>query len=124
MDCNRLSDAPSWEAQALQKAVPEEFELMGQRKGFVRYYSPELRGLVKQHAEALEAREQALSGILQVDSPSSFSSSFFSSSPSSSSSSLPLSSSVSCHWTANHWLSVCPRYMLARRLSSHARTIA
>ena len=52
--------------QALQKAVPAEFELMGQRKGFVRYYSPALRALVKQHADALESRELALSGILQV----------------------------------------------------------
>ena len=51
--------------QALQKAVPQEFELMGQRKGFVRYMSPALRALVKQHADALEMRETALSGILQ-----------------------------------------------------------
>ena len=66
MDCGVPPDAAFWELQALQKAVPEEFELMGQRKGFVRYYSPELRDLVKQHAEALEMRELALSGILQV----------------------------------------------------------
>ncbi|DBA75103.1 TPA: hypothetical protein ACH3X1_010428 [Trebouxia sp. C0004] len=52
--------------QALQKAVPQDFELMGQRKGFVRYMNPSLRLLVKQHADALEARELALTGILQV----------------------------------------------------------
>ena len=52
--------------QSLQKKVPHSFELMGQRKGFVRYMSPDLRVLVKQHAEALEDRETALAGILQV----------------------------------------------------------
>ncbi|KAL0028206.1 hypothetical protein WJX79_001719 [Trebouxia sp. C0005] len=51
--------------QALQKAVPQDFELMGQRKGFVRYMNPSLRSLVKQHADALETRELALTGILQ-----------------------------------------------------------
>lgn len=54
--------------QGLQNAVPQEFELMGQRKGFVRYMNPALRALVKQHADALEIREIALSGILQVPS--------------------------------------------------------
>lgn len=39
---------------------------MGQRKGFVRYTSAPLQALVKQHAEALQARETALAGILQV----------------------------------------------------------
>ncbi len=52
--------------QALQKAVPQDFELMGQRKGFVRYMNPRLRLLVKQHADTLENRELALTGILQV----------------------------------------------------------
>ncbi len=52
--------------QALQKAVPQDFELMGQRKGFVRYMNASLRLLVKQHADALETRELALTGILQV----------------------------------------------------------
>ena len=52
--------------QSLQKKVPQSFELMGQRKGFVRYMTPDLRALVKQHAEALEDRETALTGILQV----------------------------------------------------------
>lgn len=52
--------------QALQKSVPQDFELMGQRKGFVRYMNPALRALVKQHADAQEAREAALTGILQV----------------------------------------------------------
>lgn len=52
--------------QALQKTVPQDFELMGQRKGFVRYMNPALRALVKQHADAQEAREAALTGILQV----------------------------------------------------------
>ena len=52
--------------QALQKAVPHDFELMGQRKGFVRYTSAPLQELVKQHAEALQDKETALAGILQV----------------------------------------------------------
>lgn len=52
--------------QALQKSVPQEFELMGQRKGFVRYTSAPLQQLVKQHAEALQNKEAALAGILQV----------------------------------------------------------
>lgn len=52
--------------QALQKSVPHDFELMGQRKGFVRYTSAPLQELVKQHAEALQDKETALAGILQV----------------------------------------------------------
>ena len=52
--------------QALQKCVPHDFELMGQRKGFVRYTSAPLQELVKQHAEALQDKETALTGILQV----------------------------------------------------------
>ena len=52
--------------QALQKSVPQDFELMGQRKGFVRYTSAPLQQLVKQHAEALQNKETALAGILQV----------------------------------------------------------
>ena len=52
--------------QALQKSVPHDFELMGQRKGFVRYTSAPLQQLVKQHAEALQDKETALAGILQV----------------------------------------------------------
>lgn len=52
--------------QALQKSIPHDFELMGQRKGFVRYRSAPLQQLVKQHAEALQSRETALAGILQV----------------------------------------------------------
>lgn len=52
--------------QALQQSVPQDFELMGQRKGFVRYTSAPLQQLVKQHAEALQDKETALAGILQV----------------------------------------------------------
>ena len=52
--------------QSLQKKVPQHFELMNQRKGFVRYMSPDLRALVKQHADALDNKEAALSAILQV----------------------------------------------------------
>ncbi len=52
--------------QSLQRKVPQHFELMGQRKGFVRYMSPDLRALVKQHADALERKETALTAILQV----------------------------------------------------------
>ena len=54
------------EVQALQKSVPHDFELMGQRKGFVRYTSAPLQELVQQHADALQNREAALAGILQV----------------------------------------------------------
>lgn len=52
--------------QSLQNKVPHHFEVMNQRKGFVRYMSPDLRDLVKQHADALENRETALTAILQV----------------------------------------------------------
>lgn len=52
--------------QTLQKSVPQDFELMGQRKGFVRYTSAPLQELVKAHAEALQNKEAALAGILQV----------------------------------------------------------
>ena len=52
--------------QTLQKFVPQDFELMGQRKGFVRYTSAPLQELVKAHADALQNREAALAGILQV----------------------------------------------------------
>lgn len=52
--------------QSLQKKVPHHFEVMNQRKGFVRYMSPDLRTLVKQHADALENKESALTAILQV----------------------------------------------------------
>ena len=52
--------------QSLQSKVPTHFEVMSQRKGFVRYMSPDLRTLVKQNADALENRETALTAILQV----------------------------------------------------------
>lgn len=55
--------------QSLQNKVPHHFEVMNQRKGFVRYMSPDLRTLVKQHADALENRETALTAILQVTLP-------------------------------------------------------
>lgn len=53
--------------QSLQKKVPQHFELMNQRKGFVRYMSPDLRAVVTQHADALENKEAALTAILQVN---------------------------------------------------------
>lgn len=53
--------------QSLQKKVPQHFELMNQRKGFVRYMSPDLRAVVKQHADAVENKEAALTAILQVN---------------------------------------------------------
>lgn len=52
--------------QAVAEEVPSSYELVGQRKGFRRYKSPRLAELVVEHAAALEQRESALSGILQV----------------------------------------------------------
>lgn len=52
--------------QAFEERVPPSFELLTQRKGFKRYMTPELQELVKQHAQALDAKEVAMSGILQV----------------------------------------------------------
>ncbi len=52
--------------QAVARDVPSSYELVGQRKGFKRYKSPRLAELLQEHAAALEERETALSGILQV----------------------------------------------------------
>jgi hypothetical protein len=52
--------------QAAVGDVPSSYELVGQKKGFRRYRSPRLAELVRDHAAALEQREAALSGILQV----------------------------------------------------------
>lgn len=55
--------------QELTKKVPREFELVSQKKGFKRFMSAELRELLKQRAEILEARETAMANILQVWQP-------------------------------------------------------
>ena len=52
--------------QELAKKVPRDFELVSQKKGFKRFMSPQLRGLLKQRADALEAKEAAMANILQV----------------------------------------------------------
>lgn len=52
--------------QEAVKKVPREFELVSQKKGFKRYMSPQLRELLKERAEALEAKEAAMANILQV----------------------------------------------------------
>ena len=46
--------------------VPSSYELVGQRKGFKRYKSPILVQLLADYTAAQEAREAALSAILQV----------------------------------------------------------
>jgi len=53
-------------AQELTTRVPRDFELLGQRKGFKRFMSPSLRRGVVSRQAALDAREAALSGSLQV----------------------------------------------------------
>ena len=57
---------PAW-AQELATRVPRDFELLGQRKGFKRFMSPALRRGVVSRQAALDAREAALSGSLQVE---------------------------------------------------------
>ena len=50
----------------LVSKVPREWELVGQRKGFSRYNSPQLVKLVAARQLALESRETALANSLQV----------------------------------------------------------
>ena len=52
--------------QEMAKKVPREFELVSQKKGFKRFMSPQLRSLLRQRADALEAKEVAMANILQV----------------------------------------------------------
>ena len=52
--------------QDVAKGVPRDFELVSQRKGFKRFTTDELRGLVKQRAGALEEKEAAMAGIRQA----------------------------------------------------------
>ncbi len=52
--------------QTAASKIPSSYELVGQRKGFKRYKSPRLAQLLQEHAAASEAREAALSGILQA----------------------------------------------------------
>ena len=54
------------ELQALEKKVPGSFERLAHRKGFVRYMSGELRRLSAGLADAKQALELALSGVLKV----------------------------------------------------------
>ena len=46
--------------------MPQDFELLAQRKGFKRFMSPALRCAVVARQAALDAREVALTGSLQV----------------------------------------------------------
>ena len=46
--------------------IPSSYELVGQKKGFKRYKSPCLVQLLAEYTAAQEAREAALSAILQV----------------------------------------------------------
>ena len=50
----------------LPHQVPQNFDLVSQRKGFKRYLSPRLRELVAALDTAKEGKEDALTGILQV----------------------------------------------------------
>ena len=53
----------SWQSAG---PVPDDFELVGARKGFSRYRSARQTGLVAVLAAAQEQREAALASILQV----------------------------------------------------------
>ena len=53
--------------QELAKKVPRDFELVSQKKGFKRFMSPQLRSLLRQRADALEAKEVAMANILKVN---------------------------------------------------------
>ena len=46
--------------QGLAKRVPDDFELVAQRKGFNRYMTPRLRELVDQHNAVLKEREAVI----------------------------------------------------------------
>ena len=52
--------------QDVAARVPQDFELLAQRKGFKRFMSPALRRAVVARRAALDAREVALTGSLQV----------------------------------------------------------
>lgn len=62
----RVTYDPSWLVQDAKSKVPSSFEVLGQRKGFLRFMSPELRELVETREEAVLQRETALQGILKV----------------------------------------------------------
>ena len=53
-------------AQSAAGKIPSSYELCSQKKGAKRYKSPRLAQLLQDHAAADEARELALSGILQA----------------------------------------------------------
>ena len=52
--------------EAKKKAVPSDFELVGQKKGFQRFSNPELKRLVAMLEEAQQQREIRLTAALQV----------------------------------------------------------
>jgi MutS family domain IV len=52
--------------EAKKKAVPSDFELVGQKKGFQRFSNPELKRLVATLEEAQRQREIRLTAALQV----------------------------------------------------------
>ncbi len=52
--------------EGLRKRVPGDFEVVAQRKGFLRFRNPELTELVAAHAEASQQKEACLASALQV----------------------------------------------------------
>jgi DNA mismatch repair protein MSH6 len=47
------------------RKVPRDWTREGTRKGFERFYTPELLDMVAEKAAAFEAREAALGGVLR-----------------------------------------------------------
>ena len=52
--------------EGMRKRVPGDFEVVAQRKGFLRFRNPELTELVAAHAEASQKKEACLASALQV----------------------------------------------------------
>lgn len=52
--------------ESMRKRVPGDFEVVAQRKGFLRFRNPELTELVAAHAEASQQKEACLASALQV----------------------------------------------------------
>lgn len=52
--------------QGSTSRIPGDFQQLGQRKGFLRYMSEDLRELVTRRTDAIAERDIALAGILKV----------------------------------------------------------
>lgn len=52
--------------ESFRKCVPGDFEVVAQRKGFLRYRNPDLTDLVAAHAAAVQRKEACLASALQV----------------------------------------------------------